>query len=129
MPLGGLDHVTVLSDDLEATRAFYCNVLGLTEGRRPDLGFPGYWLYCEGRAVVHLVDREGQLAENRRGDYSPGGAALDHVAFHGRDASEVVSRLRAHHIAYRENHIAEIGLRQLFVRDPNGIMIEMNFRN
>ncbi len=129
MPLSGLDHVTILSEDLETTRAFYCNVLGLTEGGRPDLGFPGYWLYCDGRAVVHLISHDGRLAENRREAFSTGGAALDHVAFHGRDASEVICRLQAHNIAYRENRIAEIGLQQLFVRDPNGIMIEMNFRN
>jgi catechol 2,3-dioxygenase-like lactoylglutathione lyase family enzyme len=129
MPLAGLDHVTILSEDLEATRAFYCNVLGLTEGGRPDLGFPGYWLYSGGHAVVHLVGGEGRLAENRRGEFSPGDAALDHIAFYGRDAPELIGRLQAHNIAYRENRIAEIGLQQLFVRDPNGIMIEMNFRN
>ena len=51
MPLHRLDHVLVLTDDLEATKAFYCDVLGFEVGERPPLEFPGYWLYLDGFAV------------------------------------------------------------------------------
>ncbi|MDE2463343.1 MAG: VOC family protein [Alphaproteobacteria bacterium] len=128
MPLDGLDHVTICCADLEATRAFYCDVLGLREGCRPDLGFSGHWLYCGDVAVVHLVGPDGRLAENRRQQLSSGGGAADHVAFRGRNAAEVTDRLSARSIAFRETRIDAIGLHQLFVRDPNGIMIEVNFR-
>ena len=57
MPLHGLDHVLVLTDDLEATRAFYCDVLGFEAGERPQLAFPGYWLYLDGVACVHVAER------------------------------------------------------------------------
>src|SRR5215469_6617422 len=55
MPLNALHHVTVKTADLEATRDFYRDILGLEVGFRPDLDFPGYWLYCGDIPVVHLV--------------------------------------------------------------------------
>ncbi len=45
MPLGILQHYTIEPSNLEATKDFYCDVLGLENGDRPPLGFPGYWLY------------------------------------------------------------------------------------
>ena len=63
MPLGVLQHYTIEPSDLERTKDFYCDVLGLENGDRPPLGFPGYWLYSGGVATVHLlgprVPREG----------------------------------------------------------------------
>src|SRR5205823_2498984 len=58
MGINVLHHVTVKTDDLEATRDFYRDVLGLEVGFRPDLDFPGYWLYCGDVPVVHLVPRQ-----------------------------------------------------------------------
>ena len=55
MPLNALHHVTVKTSDLEATRDFYRDILGLEVGFRPELDFPGYWLYCGEVPVVHLV--------------------------------------------------------------------------
>jgi len=55
MPLGGLQHYTIEPSDLEKTKEFYCDVLGLENGDRPPLDFPGYWLYSGGTATVHLM--------------------------------------------------------------------------
>jgi extradiol dioxygenase family protein len=66
MPLSALHHITVQTDDLEATRDFYRDVLGLKVGFRPDLDFPGYWLYCRDVPVVHLVPRVTRSAAVRR---------------------------------------------------------------
>ena len=67
MGLNALHHVTVKTNDLEATRDFYSEVLGLEVGFRPDLDFPGYWLYCGPIPVVHLVPREnGELVVDER---------------------------------------------------------------
>ena len=67
MPLGVLQHYTIEPADLERTRDFYCEVLGLEVGERPPLGFPGYWLYSGGVATVHLLGprkpREGTKQE------------------------------------------------------------------
>jgi catechol 2,3-dioxygenase-like lactoylglutathione lyase family enzyme len=55
MPVVGMNHFTVLAKDLEATKDFYLGVLGLVEGYRPNLGFPGAWLYVGDAAVLHVV--------------------------------------------------------------------------
>jgi catechol 2,3-dioxygenase-like lactoylglutathione lyase family enzyme len=69
------------------------------------------------------------LPENR--DAKPGGdtGGLDHIAFRGKDAAATIATLKDRGIAFRENLLSDIGLHQVFVRDPNGIMVEMNFRN
>ena len=57
MPLGRLDHVLVLTDDIEATKSFYRDALGLEVGDRPPFEFSGYWLYLDGIPCVHVADR------------------------------------------------------------------------
>ena len=66
MPLGGLQHYTIEPQDLEKTKNFYCEVLGLENGDRPPLDFPGYWLYSGGVATVHLMVHP-QAARRHRG--------------------------------------------------------------
>ena len=128
MALEALEHYTINCADLAGTRDFYRDVLGLDEGFRPKLGFEGYWLYCGDTPVVHLLGRDGALPENRNVKQGGDTGSLDHIAFRGRDAASTIAKLNANNIAFRENRIAEIGLHQVFVRDPNGIMVEMNFR-
>ena len=57
MPLGVLQHFTIEPSDLERTKTFYCDVLGLEDGDRPPLGFPGYWLYSGEVPTVHLLGK------------------------------------------------------------------------
>ena len=128
MALEALEHYTVNCADLAAARDFYRDVLGLEEGFRPDLGFAGHWLYCGDVPVVHLLGRDGALPENRGAEQGGDTGSFDHIAFRGRDAQAMIVRLKAHGVAFRENRIAEIKLHQLFVRDPNGVVVEMNFR-
>ncbi|MBU6444240.1 MAG: VOC family protein [Alphaproteobacteria bacterium] len=128
MALEALEHVTINCADLAATRDFYCDVLGLREGYRPQLSFDGYWIYCGEVAVVHLLGWDGAAPENRAAEQGGPTGSFDHVAFSGREAAAMIARLKARRIAYRENHVADIGLHQLFVRDPNGVVVEMNFR-
>ena len=123
MALDALDHYTIQCEDLSQTRNFYCDGLGLEDGPRPNIGIPGHWLYCGGAPVVHLMALRAAPAEtgNETG-------AFDHIAFRGTDAGAMIARLKARNIDYRENRLADFGLHQVFVRDPNGIMVEMNFR-
>ena len=121
MPLQRLDHFLVIAADLEATRDFYTDVLGLTVGPRPPFAFPGYWLYAGEHAVVHLADRR------RQSDTAGGSGALDHVAFSATGIAAMLERLRAHGIEPRRRTVPGQGLHQLFVRDPNGVSIELNF--
>jgi catechol 2,3-dioxygenase-like lactoylglutathione lyase family enzyme len=128
MPLEALDHYTIQCADMNATRNFYRDVLGLTDGFRPDLGFPGYWLYAGDAPVVHLLGAANALPENRSSKPGHDTNGLDHIAFRGKDAAATIAKLKEHSIAFRESLIPDIQLHQVFVRDPNGIMVEMNFR-
>ena len=84
MPLENLNHVLVLTRDLEATRDFYVDVLGLEDGYRPPFPFSGHWIYLGDRAVVHVAENRGYLdARNQVRDGSADSAtgSIDHIAF------------------------------------------------
>jgi len=123
MSLQRLDHVLVLADDLEGTKTFYCDALGLEVGERPPLEFPGYWLTLDGAVCLHIAERAAYEAHAatlglRVGD------AVDHVAFAGVDYEQVAARLEAAGVGAVGNKPP--GLRQLFVTDPNGVRVEIN---
>jgi catechol 2,3-dioxygenase-like lactoylglutathione lyase family enzyme len=130
MPLSKLDHVLVLTEDIEATRDFYRDALGLEVGDRPPLEFPGYWLYAKGVPCVHVADRTAYTAHSQSTGIPaslPGGTgALDHLAFSGDDHDEAVARLERSGVEAKRNTVPGIGMRQLFFEDPNGVKIEIN---
>jgi catechol 2,3-dioxygenase-like lactoylglutathione lyase family enzyme len=128
MSLAGLDHLLVLTDDLEATKAFYCDALGLESGERPDLGFAGYWLYLDGAPCVHLAERSAYEARAAQLGLRVGPAPVDHVAFRADDGAAVEARLRASGVEVVANPAPPPGLRQLFLTDPNGLRVEVNAR-
>ncbi|MGZ5988304.1 MAG: VOC family protein [Rhizomicrobium sp.] len=121
MPAAQLEHFTLECADLETTRKFYCDLLGLTSGFRPQMDFPGHWLYCGGVPVVHLMKRE---AHDR--PKVPTGR-LDHIAFKSEDPEATLALLRQHDVSYTENKLWDIGLLQVFVHDPDGLQVELNF--
>jgi len=123
MALTQLSHVTVRTGDLEATRTFYENVLGLKTGPRPAFGFPGYWLYCGGDPVVHLVPQSDGIG----GGQSPDTGSFDHVAFTADDFPGTRERFRKLGVVFREQQVPGAPTRQLFVEDPNRVTIELNF--
>ncbi len=123
MSLAALHHVTVQSEDLEAARDFYREILGLEVGFRPDLSFPGYWMYLGAVPVVHIVPKSAAIGGGGSEDTGP----FDHFAFLAKDFARTKARLEAKGIAYRENHIATPPIDQLFLRDCNNVMIELNF--
>ena len=127
MPLERLDHVLVLTDDLETTRAFYCDALGFEVGERPPLEFPGYWLYLDGVPCLHVAERAPYEAHAATLGLRPG-EAVDHVAFTGRGYEQVAARAEAAGADALTNTVAGTGLRQLFLTDPNGVRIEVNFQ-
>jgi catechol 2,3-dioxygenase-like lactoylglutathione lyase family enzyme len=133
MPLERMEHFFVLADDIEKIRSFYCDILGLRVGFRPKLSFDGYWLYLGDVPVIHV----GEKSSYARYKNDPGVTAisaedgtgpLDHIAFNATGFDEMVARLDAAGLSYRRNNVNDMGLRQLFVKDPSGICIEMNFR-
>lgn len=133
MPLKRLEHFLVVTEDIEATKTFYCDVLGMTVGFRPDLGFPGYWLYVGDVGCLHIAEWETYAEFTKRVDIpmsrkAPGTGALDHIAFNATAFDDIVAKLQARGIAYKQNTLDDIGLRQIFLYDPNGVTLELNFR-
>ena len=130
-----LDHYSIRTTDVERTRAFYTEMLGLEVGPRPNFPFPGVWLYQSGIAVVHVVgvdpnDSEGlkhYLGDAKLPATDAGTGSIDHVAFLGRDFEGMRARFRDAQIAFRERKVPNMDLMQLFVDDPNGVTIELNF--
>ena len=126
MGLQRLDHLLVLTDDLEGTKAFYCDVLGLEAGGRPPLGFPGYWLYLDGEPCVHIAERAAYEAHASTLGLPATPAAVDHVAFAADGYHELAARLAARGVEAVTNDVPAAGFRQLFFADPNGVRIELN---
>jgi catechol 2,3-dioxygenase-like lactoylglutathione lyase family enzyme len=119
MTTTGMNHFTVLTDDVPQTVGFYRDLLGLTEGYRPPLGFPGAWLYADGRAVLHVVGGKS------RDQLRPG--VIDHMAFSATGLANALAALTArgvHHV-YRQQ--PESGVWQVFFHDPNGARVELDF--
>ena len=132
MALAKMEHFLVLTDDIDATRNFYRDILQMEQGFRPTMEFPGYWLYADGIACIHIGERTAYqtyadaagLAASQR---APGTGPVDHIAFRTQDIDEIVTRLKRHGVAFGQNAVPDIGLRQLFFYDPNGLKIEINF--
>lgn len=119
MALKRLDHYNVNPGDLDASRRFYTEVIGLRDGYRPPFEVTGAWLYLGDQAVVHL------LVGPTTADGPPG--RLDHIAFLATDAAEMIQRLRARGWPYWIRSSRRAGLHQVFVRDPDGIQVELSY--
>ncbi len=121
MAISALDHYTINTADLDASVTFYTEILGLADGPGPASDAPGAWLYCGDRPVVHLV------GGGARKDTGTG--AIDHVAFRASGLDDYRARLNERGIAFRERDVPGQPLHQLFLADPDGVTIEINFRD
>jgi catechol 2,3-dioxygenase-like lactoylglutathione lyase family enzyme len=124
MSLVRLDHVLVLTDDIEATKSFYRDALGLEVGDRPPFEFSGYWLYLDGVPCVHVADRDEYEAQAARLGLGVG-PAVDHIAFGGTDFDELVARVDAAGVVAVANEVPGAAVRQLYLTDPNGVRVEL----
>ena len=128
MPLENLNHVLVLTRDLEATRDFYVGVLGLEDGYRPPFPFAGHWIYLGDRAVVHVAENRGYLhTRERDGAQDADTGPIDHIAFEATGLRNMIARLEEHGIAAQHRTVPDLDLHQVFVHDPNGVRIELNY--
>jgi catechol 2,3-dioxygenase-like lactoylglutathione lyase family enzyme len=128
-----MEHVLVLSDDIDASREFYTSIVGLQVGARPELEFPGFWLYAGSTPCLHLAERQAYLEHAGRLGLSTtpdafGRGPVDHIAFAASDYDAVVERLEQHGVAAIRNTVSGGVMRQLFFDDPNGVRVEINVR-
>jgi catechol 2,3-dioxygenase-like lactoylglutathione lyase family enzyme len=128
MPAMSLNHYTINARDLEATRKFYTDIVGLKVGDRPPLDFPGYWLYCGDTPTVHLVGERPEyepIPDSSRDPAKTG--RLDHIAFACEGLKPMKANLEQNGIKYDERVLPRLNMTQLFYYDPDGIAVECNF--
>ena len=116
----GMNHFTVISEDTQKTLDYYVGLLGLQVGDRPDLGFPGAWLYAGGPQAVLHVYFDRPVPAQRAG-------VIDHMAFTATDLKAVKARFDERGVKYDLRRQAGAGTWQLFSHDPNGARVELDF--
>jgi len=139
-----LDHCNIRTFDLDGTIAFYTDVVELRDGDFPGSRSMGAWLYdASDRPILHLIaidpndpeaslgrvrDRLGVLGGDLDLESRSGTGVIDHIAFECDDYDMMKAKLEARGLVYTANDVPMIKLRQLFVNDPNGVTLELNFR-
>ncbi len=135
MPLHQLQHFLIQTKSIEDTKNWYIDVLGMREGPHIDFKFPVAWLYIGDNDVLHLTEGGGSVGENRKqylgqqSEATYGTGVVDHVAFRATGLEEMISHLEAKEIAFTKRKVSDAGLFQLFLLDPNGVKVELNFEN
>ncbi len=124
MELLDVQHIAIRTEDVEATNRFYTEVLGMTFADRPPMNFPGSWLQM-GKTQIHVVG--GDAARDSDGTIPHGSAAVDHLAIAARGFDEYRAKFEEAGVQWKENALTGAGLWQLFVQDPSGILVELNF--
>ena len=132
MPLTELNHYLLVAKNLERTRKFYQDVLGMRLAERPDFGFPGYWLSVNGEICVHLASQDPNqtrdiflLKKHPRG--TKGSGQVDHIAFLAQDPEGVRKRIQNKGIEMHYRSFPDAKLFQIFLKDPDDVTIELNF--
>jgi catechol 2,3-dioxygenase-like lactoylglutathione lyase family enzyme len=124
-----LDHVNVITTDVVGTARFYAELFDLEprDGPPPLTHENARWMYDEsGRAIVHINSLDCPRAYDREVRAGPTGA-LHHVALRCSGYDELRARLFVRGIGHQLNDVAAVGLRQIFVLDPNQVLLELNF--
>ena len=133
MALTQLDHYLLQTEDLEATRDWYIQILGMKEGPHPDFGFPVCWLYVNDKSVLHLSKGGRDVSENRlrylgqESQATTGTGVIDHIAYAATGLKETLDHLDANAVEYASRQASAEGGFQLFIKGPDGVKIELNF--
>jgi catechol 2,3-dioxygenase-like lactoylglutathione lyase family enzyme len=129
MRVNALDHVNVITSDLDGTARFYSELFGLERRNAPPPLTPqnAQWMHdAAGRAIVHINHTDCPRFFER--DVRPGPTgALHHVALNCTGYDEMIARLKSRRLDHRLNTVPAVGLRQVFALDPNGVLLELNF--
>ena len=134
MALSHIEHFLVASDDIDATRDWYARVLGMKSGPHPDFGFPVHWMYLGDVDIVHIGPSAKQADEIQKKylgrtsqDAGTGTGALDHIAFRATGLRAMLEHLKGEKVPFTQRRANGQALFQLFLYDPNGVKIELNY--
>jgi len=133
-------HYSIRTTDLGKAQRFYTEVLQLRVGFRPPFAFPGVWLYPAQDesefGVVHLIAVDSRSSEGlpdylgeRAVEDLQGSGSVDHIAFLATDWPGMRKRFDTLGVRYHEQHVPALDLLQVFLVDPSGVTIELNFRD
>lgn len=129
MKVNWLDHVNIITQDVHGTAAFYADLLGLETRNAPPPLTPetAQWMYdATGRAIIHINSLDCRRTYQR--DVTPGlTGSIHHVALNCAGYDEALARLKARRLHHQCNTVETIGLQQIFVMDPNQVLLELNF--
>lgn len=125
MPISDIDHynLRIPKEKMEELLQFYTSVLGLTVGHRPLKSF-GYWLYAGNKSLLHI----SQTLPDEQREFDKKNA-VDHIAFSCADLESFEKVLLENGVTYKRNVITETQQVQLFLHDPMGNKVELNFSN
>ena len=133
MPLSHIEHFLLQTADMEKTREWYVDVLGMRVGPNPDFKFPVFWLYLGDKDVVHVTEGGAGVSENRKryvgqeSQATSGSGAVDHIAFRATGLRRMIAHLESLGVDFKQRQVDDQGLYQLFMFDPNGVKIELNY--
>jgi catechol 2,3-dioxygenase-like lactoylglutathione lyase family enzyme len=132
MPITELNHYLLVAKNLERTKKFYQQVLGLRVAHRPDFGFPGYWLEANGDICVHLASQAPNKIRDRfllkkHPKGLKGSGTVDHIAFLAKKPEEVRRRIQKNKVQMHYRSFPDAKLFQIFLKDPDDVTIELNF--
>ncbi|QIE26539.1 Glyoxalase/Bleomycin resistance protein/Dioxygenase superfamily protein (plasmid) [Caballeronia sp. SBC1] len=137
MPVTKLAHYSIRTHDLEKSCRFYERVLGFKQGYRPPFDFSGAWLYKgddeHDFGTVHIIGVDPNNPDGLTaylGDKAlpaAGTGTIDHIAFLATGVEQMWKTLQSENITWRDRTVPSLGLHQVFIEDPSGVTIELNF--
>lgn len=116
-----IDHINIAASAQTVQRCveFYVDILGLVQGYRPPFTSRGVWLYADDAPIIHLLETDS--------DAVPAVGPLNHVAFACEDLVSVEQRLVNQGITFTIDRVPASHQVQIFVNDPAGVPLELNF--
>lgn len=121
LAIGRFNHATLNCRDVGRSVAFYRDLLGLRQMKRPAFSFAGAWLYRDGLGMmIHL--NEIQDLPSLPDDIQ---TRHRHLAFRAEDFDATLADLRERGIPFVERTLPDLGYRQAFFHDPDGNIIEL----
>jgi catechol 2,3-dioxygenase-like lactoylglutathione lyase family enzyme len=129
MRVEALDHINIITPDVVGTARFYADLFDLEprDGPPPLTHDNARWMYdAAGRAIVHINSLDCPRAYDREVSPGPTGS-LHHVALRCQGYEELRARLVRRGLGHKTNEVTAIRLKQIFVLDPNGVLLELNF--
>jgi catechol 2,3-dioxygenase-like lactoylglutathione lyase family enzyme len=115
-------HVSITVTDVTKAREFYSGVLGLQEIDRPAFNFPGIWYSLGGDLQLHIILNDGLVRPAVERETIE--ARYPHFALWTDDCDATAERIHGLGLTCRDVFSGPTGLRQVFVKDPDGNMVE-----